>query len=407
MSPSVEDIRKDFPIFSYHESKGKRLVYLDSAASTQKPQVVIDALSDYYAHSHANIHRGVYDLSMKATQLHDKSRKVVQEFLGAAFSEEIIFLRGTTEGINLVVNSMARDVMNPQSNVVISLMEHHANFVPWQMLCKEIGCELRIIPVDASGCLDMEEAQNLIDNNTAVLSIVHVSNTLGTINPIKELIALAKQVGAYTLVDGAQAVAHFPVDVQELDCDFYVFSGHKLFAPTGIGVLYGKKALLEQMSPYQYGGDMIRFVRVAETQFNQLPYKFEAGTPDIGGAIALAKAIEYVQELGWDWILRHNKSLLTFATEQIEAVNGLRFIGTSQQKIGVISFTLEGIHPHDMGTLLNEKGIAVRTGHHCTMPLMEHLGIPGTTRASLSLYNTEEDIDQLIEGIQFAQSVFL
>ncbi len=407
MSPSVEDIRKDFPIFSYHESQEKQLVYLDSAASTQKPQVVIDALSDYYAHSHANIHRGVYDLSMKATQLHDKSREKVQEFLGAAYSEEIIFVRGTTEGINLVVNSMARDILQPHSNVVLSLMEHHANFVPWQMLCKEIGCELRVIPLNSSGSLDMEAAHKLVDKNTAFLSIVHVSNTLGTINPIKELIALAKQVGAYTLVDGAQAVAHFPVDVQELDCDFYVFSGHKLFAPTGIGILYGKKALLEQMSPYQYGGDMIRFVKIEETQFNQLPYKFEAGTPDIGGAVALAEAIRYVQHLGWDWIHAHNQRLLSYATVQLGRMEGVKLIGIAQDKIGVISFILEGIHPHDMGTLLNEKGIAVRTGHHCTMPLMEHLEIPGTTRASLSIYNTEEDIDQLIEGIQFAQSVFL
>ena len=399
MSLKAERIRRDFPVFSHHESIGKQLVYLDSAASTLKPIQVIDSLSQYYQTSHANIHRGVYDLSMKATQMHDEARSKVQRFLGAAHPEEIIFTRGTTESINLVAHSLGELILTPGANVVISLMDHHANFVTWQILCKQYDCELRIIGIDALGNLDLAQAEELIDSKTVMVSVVHVSNTLGTVNPVEQLLALAKEQGAYTLFDGAQAVGHFPVDVQKLGCDFYTFSGHKLFAPTGIGGLYGKKELLSKMPPYQYGGDMIRAVSVEETLFNDLPYKFEAGTPDIGGAIALGVAMDYVESMGWEAIQAHDQELLQYATDRLEAFPSLEIIGKPNEKVAILSFTLEGVHPHDVGTLLNEEGIAVRTGHHCTMPLMHFLGTPGTTRASLSIYNTKLDIDHLVEGL--------
>lgn len=400
MSLKGERIQRDFPVFSHHEEQGKRLVYLDSAASTLKPKQVIDTLSHYYQTSHANIHRGVYDLSMKATHMHDESRYKVQGFLGAANAEEIIFTRGTTESVNLVAQSLGDLILTPGTNVVISLMDHHANFVPWQVACKRYDCELRVIGIDTHGNLDMNQAEKLIDSQTAMVSIVHVSNTLGTVNPVEQLVSLAHTNGAYIMLDGAQAVGHFPVDVQQLGCDFYTFSGHKLFAPTGIGVLYGKKELLSKMPPYQFGGDMIKMVSVEETLFNELPYKFEAGTPDIGGAIALGAAIDYVESLGWEAIQAHDQELLQYATSRLEALSPLHIIGKSKKKVGIISFSLEGIHPHDVGTLLNEEGIAVRTGHHCTMPLMQFLGTPGTTRASLSIYNTKFDIDHLVEGLK-------
>ncbi|MEM6628931.1 MAG: SufS family cysteine desulfurase [Bacteroidota bacterium] len=406
MSPELKEIRKDFPILGQAHPSGKPLVYLDSAASSQKPRVVIEALSDYYLHSHSNIHRGVYHLSQKATALHDAARESVQHFLGAAHPEEIIFVRGATEGINLIAHSLGTRLAKSGSNIVVSLMEHHANFVPWQMLCRETGCELRVIPLSVDGELDLVQAEQLIDANTVILALVHISNSLGTLNPIEKLITQAQVKGAYTLIDGAQSVSHLPIDVQKMGCDFFVFSGHKLFAPTGIGVLYGKKEILEEIPPYQLGGDMIRSVSVERTLFNTLPYKFEAGTPDIGGAVALEKGIEYLEQIGWDWIQEHDRQLLSYATERLQSFPELSVIGQAKNKSSIFSFLFGEVHPHDMGTLLDEEGIAIRTGHHCTMPLMEYLEVPGTARASFSIYNTFEEIDRLVEGLTVVKNIF-
>ena len=406
MSPESKEIRKDFPILSQAHPSGNPLVYLDSAASTQKPRVVIEALSDYYMHSHANIHRGVYHLSQKATALHEAARETVQQFLGAAHPEEIIFVRGATEGINLVAQSLGTSLAKPGRNIVVSLMEHHANFVPWQILCQATGCELRVIPVTTSGDLDLTQAKEMIDSQTVMLALVHISNSLGTVNPIEGLIKHARSVGAYSLIDGAQSVSHLPIDVEKLGCDFFVFSGHKLFAPTGIGVLYGRKEILEQMPPYQSGGDMIRAVSIEKTLFNTLPYKFEAGTPDIAGAIALARGIEYIQNIGWDWIQAHDQQLLAYATERLQGFPELRMIGQAEKKSSICSFLFGEVHPHDLGTLLDEEGIAIRTGHHCTMPLMEFLEAPGTARASFSIYNTPEEIERLVNGLSGVKKLF-
>jgi len=403
---NIQSIRRDFPLISQQAAEGKQLAYLDNAATTQKPQQVLDVIEQYYSSQNANIHRGVHDLSQVATAEYEQSRENIRKFIHAKSIEEVIFVRGATEAINLVVSTMGRQCLRPGENVVVSHMEHHANFVPWQQLCKQTETELRVIPVTKRGELDMEKVSQLIDHRTRFLAIVHVSNTLGTVNPVGQLIEMAHQKGAYVLIDAAQSVSHIPIDVQELDCEFLVFSGHKLFGPTGIGVLYGKKALLESMEPYQLGGEMIRMVSVEETLFNRLPHKFEAGTPNIAGAIGLGAAIKYINNIGLDEIHAHIEQLLVYGTEQLGKVKGLRIIGEAEHKTSIISFLLDQIHPHDIGTIVNESGVAIRTGHHCTMPLMQYYKIPGTARASFSIYNTKDEIDQLVEALNRVKSIF-
>ncbi len=394
----VEQIRRDFPILQ-STVRGKPLVYFDNAATSQKPQVVIDALVQYYRAQNANVHRGVHYLSELATRAYEDGREVVRRFLNAASTREIIFVRGTTEGINLVAHSYGRRYLRAGDEIIITAMEHHSNIVPWQMLCEETGAKLRVIPINTAGEWIWEEAVKLFNPKTKFVAAVHVSNSLGTINPIRRLIQLAHEWHAPVLIDGAQAVPHQPVNVAELDCDFYTFSGHKVFGPTGIGVLYGKEALLEKMAPYQGGGDMIKSVTFAKTTYNDLPYRFEAGTPDIAGAVGLAKALEYVSKLGYDRIAAHEHELLQYATAALATLKPLRLIGTAREKASVVSFVLEGIHPHDVGTILDRDGIAIRTGHHCTQPVMEFFNIPATSRASFAFYNTTSEIDALVEGV--------
>ncbi|MEO1518561.1 MAG: cysteine desulfurase [Bacteroidota bacterium] len=401
----VDKIRKDFPIL-HQDMRGKALAFLDNAASSQKPQVVVDALEEYYKKYNTNIHRAVYKLSQQATDAYENSRKRVQTFLNAASDKEIIFLRGTTEAINLVAYSFGKKFVKEGDEIVVSAMEHHSNIVPWQMLCEDRGAVLRVVPINDDGELDMAAYADLLNERTKMVAMVHVSNSLGTINPVKEIIRLAHEKDIPVLLDGAQAVPHMPVDVQELDVDFFTFSGHKLFAPTGIGVLYGKQKWLEQMPPYQGGGDMIRSVTFEKTTYNDLPYKFEAGTPDIAGPIGLAAAIDYVLEIGYDAIASYEEELLAYATEVLSKVDGLRIIGTADQKASVISFDLEGVHPHDIGQFLDYDGIAVRTGHHCTQPVMDRFEVPATTRASLAFYNTKEEIDRLAESLAKIKGMF-
>jgi cysteine desulfurase/selenocysteine lyase len=397
--------RTDFPILKT-KVHGKPLVYLDNAATTQKPHMVIEAESEYYSHYNANVHRGVHSLSQRATDAYEKARVAVQHLINAASPDEIIFVRGTTEAINLVAQSYGRSHLHADDEIVLSQMEHHSNIVPWQMLCQQTGARLRIIPVNDLGELKMGAFEALLNEHTRLLAVTHVSNTLGTINPVKNIITLAHERGVPVLFDGAQAIAHLAVDVQELDCDFYAFSGHKLYGPTGIGVLYGKAALLDAMPPYQGGGDMIRSVSFDETTYNTLPYKFEAGTPNIAGVIGLGAAVDYLQAIGYEAIISHEQALLAYATPLLEAVPGLRIIGTAKEKTGILSFVLEGMHPHDIGTLLDGEGVAIRTGHHCTMPLMERLGVPATSRASFALYNTRQEMDALAMAIYNAKEVF-
>ena len=401
----VERIRKDFPILG-RTMRGRPLVFLDSAASAQKPQAVLDAITDLYSNHYANIHRGLYELSETATQLHEQARAKVQALLHAAQPREIVFTRNATEAINLVAQSFVRDQIGPGDEVLITCMEHHANIVPWQLICQEKGARLRVAPISDAGELLEDELETLIGPRTRLVAVAHVSNVLGTVNPVRRIIEVAHGRGVPVLVDGAQAVPRLAVDVQELGCDFYVFSGHKLYGPTGIGALYGRADLLEAMPPYQGGGEMISSVSFEKTTYNEIPYKFEAGTPDIAGAIGLAAAIDYVEAIDLERIAAHEQALLAYGTKLLSAIPEVRLIGTAREKTGVLSFVIEGIHPHDVGTILDGEGIAIRAGHHCAQPLMDRLGLPATARASLGLYNDLSDLDRLAEGIRKVIEVF-
>jgi cysteine desulfurase/selenocysteine lyase len=401
----AEKIRGDFPALQM-QVHGKPLVYLDNAATTQKPQVVIDALVRYYSEENSNVHRGVHFLSQVATQAYESGRTRVRQFLNATHDREIVFTRGTTESINLVAQSYGRSRLRAGDEVIISAMEHHSNIVPWQMICEEKGAILRVIPINDQGELLLEEYERLLGSRTKLVAVVQVSNVLGTINPVREIIDLAHRRGVPVLVDGAQSAPHLPVDVRALDCDFYAFSAHKLYGPTGFGILYGKAELLERMPPYQGGGDMISAVSFEKTVYNTLPHKFEAGTPHIAGAVGLAAAIEYVERIGLSQIAAYEADLLGYATELLSAIPGLRLIGTAKEKASVLSFVLDGIHAHDVGTILDLEGVAVRAGHHCAMPLMKRFGVPATARASLAFYNTRAEIDALVKAIHKAIEVF-
>lgn len=401
----VERIRKDFPILS-RSMRGKPLVFLDSAASAQKPQAVLDAIADLYSKHYANIHRGLYQLSETSTRLHEEARSKVRALLNARQSREIVFTRNATEAINLVAQSYGRTHLGAGDEILITAMEHHANIVPWQMICEEKGARLRVAPISDAGELLTDELDALIGPRTRLLAATQVSNVLGTVNPIQRIVESAHDRGVPVLVDGAQAVPRMPVDVQELGCDFYVFSGHKLYGPSGIGALYGRAELLEEMPPYQGGGEMISSVSFEKTTYNEIPYKFEAGTPDIAGAIGLTAAIDYVTAIGLDRIAAHEHALLAYGTELLSGIPGVRLIGTAREKTGVLSFVVEGAHPHDVGTVLDEEGIAIRAGHHCAQPLMDRLGLPATARASLGLYNDRSDLDRLAEGIRKVIEIF-
>ncbi|HKB87907.1 MAG TPA: cysteine desulfurase [Ignavibacteriaceae bacterium] len=395
----VMRIREDFPILKTLV-RGKPLIYLDNAATTQKPQQVIDSLSEYYSSTNSNIHRGVHTLSEKATREFEEARVKVKKFINAASEKEIIFTRGTTESINLVANSFGRSNLNEGDEILITGMEHHSNIVPWQLIASEKNAMLKAAPITDSGELILEEFEKLITERTKIISVVYLSNSLGTINPVEKIIEIAHKHGVPVLLDAAQAVSHIPVDVQKLDCDFFAFSGHKIYGPTGIGILYGKEKLLEQMPPFMGGGDMISRVTFAKTTYNELPYKFEAGTSNIADAIGLGAALDYVNSIGMDSISKYEKHLLDYTTNKLSDVEGLRIIGTAAEKSSVISFVLKNVHPHDVGTFLDFEGIAVRTGHHCTQPLMDRFSIPATSRASFALYNTIEEADVLVRGIK-------
>ncbi|HEY6465406.1 MAG TPA: cysteine desulfurase [Candidatus Acidoferrales bacterium] len=400
----VQAIRAEFPILE-RTVRGKPLVYLDNAATSQKPRFVLDAIARYYEEENANIHRGVHYLSERATADYEKVRERVRHFLNAAKSSEIIFVRGTTEGINLVAQTYGRTHVGPGDEVLITAMEHHSNIVPWQMLCAEKGAKLRVAPINDRAELVIEEFEALLGPRTKIAAFTHVSNALGSVNPVRRMTEMAHRRHIPVLVDGAQAVPHMAVDVQAIDCDFYTFSGHKVYGPTGIGALYGKEALLDAMPPYQGGGDMISSVTFERTTYNKLPYKFEAGTPDIAGVIGLGAALEYVTDVGMDAIANHEHQLLDYATRKLSVIPGLRLIGTASEKAGVLSFVLNDIHPHDIGTILDQEGIAIRTGHHCSQPVMDRFCIPATARASLALYNTRDDIDVLARGIERVREV--
>jgi cysteine desulfurase/selenocysteine lyase len=400
----VEQVRRDFPILST-TVRGKRLAFLDTAASSQRPASVIEAIVHYETHLHANVHRGVYELSQKATDAFEAARERVRVFLNARSTREVVFTRGTTESINLVAQSWGRS-LQPGDEILISWMEHHANIVPWQMACERSGAVLRVIPIDRRGELDLAVFHRLLSPKTRLVAITQVSNSLGTIVPIAEIIAAARRNGSLVLVDGAQAVAHQRIDVQALDCDFYAFSSHKLYGPTGIGVLWARESVLAGMPPWQGGGDMIRTVSFEKTTYNELPYRFEAGTPNISGAVGLAAAIDYLESLDIDKVHAHEQSLLRYTTEALRAIPGLQIIGEAADKAGVISFTLEQVHPHDLGTILDSEGVAVRAGHHCAMPVMDFFGVPATARASFGCYTNREDVDQLIGALHRALEVF-
>ncbi len=402
---NVEQIRKDFPILR-RTVNGKPLIYLDNAATAQKPQVVIDALRQYYETDNANIHRGVHELSVRATDAYEKARTKVQRFIGAGRSEEIIFVRNTTEAINLVAQAYARPKLQSGDEIVLTAMEHHSNIVPWQILCEQTGARLRVVPINDNGELLLDEYEKIVGQRPKIVAIAHVSNALGTINPVEQMITTAHHHGAVVLVDGAQAVPHMKVDVRALDCDFFAFSGHKLYGPTGIGVLYGKKDLLESMSPYQGGGDMIKAVSFEKTIYNDLPFRFEAGTPNIAGSIAFGTALDYVSKIGLDKMGAHEAALLDYATNLMSEISEVRFIGTAQRKLSVLSFVVDGVHAHDVGTILDQQGIAVRTGHHCAQPVMERFGLTATARASIGLYNTKDEIDALVAGVRKVVEVF-
>ena len=401
----VEALRQDFPILST-AVRGKPLVYLDNAATTQKPRQVIDALNDYYRRYNSNIHRGLHTLSEQATNAYEAARGKIRTFINAASDKEVIFTRGTTEGINLVAQSYGRSRLTAGDEIIVSEMEHHSNIVPWQLLREQTGAALKVVPINDAGELMMDEYAKLLSDKTRIVAVAHVSNALGTVNPVAAIAQLAREAGAVVVLDGAQAAPHEKIDVQALDCDFYAFSGHKLFGPTGVGALYGKQALLEDMPPYQGGGDMIKMVTFAKTLYNDLPYKFEAGTPYIAGVIGLGAAVDYVNETGIERIADYEQALLRYATAEVGAIAGVRLIGTAKERAGVLSFVVDGIHPHDLGTLLDHEGIAVRAGHHCAMPVMERFGIPATARASFAFYNTFEEVDKLTAAIHKAISVF-
>ncbi len=402
---TLHAIRDQFPILR-ETMRGKPLVYLDSAASSQKPRCVIDALSDFYERGYANIHRGVYKLSQDATEAYEAARVDAQRFLNARESREIVFTRGTTEAINLVAQSFGRTQLGAGDEILITEMEHHSNIVPWQILCEQTGAALQVVPIDDRGALRMDRFAALLGPRTKLVAVGHVSNALGTINPVRDIIERAHAQDTPVLLDGAQAAPHLAVDVQELDCDFYAFSGHKVYGPTGIGVLYAKASHLEAMPPYQGGGDMILSVSFEKTLYNEIPHKFEAGTPNIAGAIGLGAALRFMEGIGLDRIAAHEELLRSYATERLDEIQGLRIIGTATQKAGVISFTLEGIHPHDLGTIFDQSGVAIRAGHHCAQPVMEHFGVAATARASFGIYNTNEDVDALLDAIQHAIEVF-
>jgi len=401
----VARIRADFPILA-REVYGKPLVYLDNAATTQKPRVVIDAIRRFYEETNANIHRGLHFLSERATEQYESVRSKVRDFLGAGDDREIVFTRGTTEAINLVAASWGRWQLRPGDEIVLSAMEHHSNIVPWQLVCEATGAKIRVIPMDDSGELQLEEYEKLLGPRTKLVAITHVSNALGTVNPVEKIVAAAKAVGARVLVDGAQAVPHLPVNVQALGCDFYAFSGHKLFGPTGVGVLWGRAELLDAMPPYQGGGEMIRTVTFERSTWNHIPHKFEAGTPPIAEVIGLGAAIDYVEQVGREAISQHEHGLLARAIQGLSAVPGVRIVGTAKHKAAVVSFVLDGIHPHDVGTILDREGIAIRAGHHCAQPLMQRLGLVATARASFALYNTVEEADALVAGVAKVIEVF-
>lgn len=402
----IDRIRADFPIL-HQQISGHPLAYLDNGASTQKPRQVINVIKEYYEQDNANVHRGIHTLSQRATDRFENARKTVQKFINAESEAEIIFTSGTTEAINLVANSFVRESFKAGDEVLISAMEHHSNIVPWQMLEQSIGIKLKVIPINDKGELLYEEFEKLLSGKTKLLAITQLSNALGTITPLKKMIDAAHAVGAKVLVDGAQAIAHAEVDVQALDCDFYAFSGHKIFAPTGIGVLYGKRALLDAMPPYQGGGDMIKVVSFSGTEYNELPYKFEAGTPNIAGAIGLAAGLDYVSNIGIANIAEYEHDLLEYATEKLLEIDGLRIIGTAEHKASIISFEIDGVHASDLGTLLDHQGVAIRVGHHCAMPVMEFFGVSATTRASLAFYNNKADIDALLAGLKKAVAMLL
>ena len=398
-------IRETFPILKA-TVHGKKLAYLDNAATTQKPESVIKALDDYYRHLNSNIHRGVHALSEKATEAYEGVRDKARQFINAASNKEIIFLRGTTEGINLVAGSFGRSNVGQGDEVLITGLEHHSNIVPWQMLCNHTGSVLKVAPIDDKGEVILSEFERLIGPKTRIVAIAHVSNALGTVNPVKRMVAIAHAHGIPVLLDGAQAVPHFRIDVRDLDCDFYAFSAHKMYGPTGIGILYGKQSILEAMPPYQGGGDMIRSVTFEKTIFNDLPHKFEAGTPNIADTIGFGAAFDFLNGLDWNAVSHYEHELLTYASEVIGAIPGVRIVGTASDKAGVVSFVMDDVHPHDIGTILDREGIAVRTGHHCAQPVMQRFGIPATVRASFALYNTKEEIDELVRGISAVKKVF-
>jgi cysteine desulfurase/selenocysteine lyase len=402
----VEKVRADFPILHQHIHDGQPLIYLDNAATSQKPVQVIETLDKYYREYNSNIHRGVHALSEKATAAFEQARDKTRSFINAASNKEIIFVRGATEGINLVAQSYGRSTLVEGDEIIISEMEHHSNIVPWQLLCEQTGAVLRIIPINDDGELIMDTYEKLLGTKTKIVAVGHISNALGTVNPIKQIIESAHVHNAIVLIDGAQAAPHTTIDVQALDCDFYVFSGHKLFAPTGVGVLYGKQHLLESMPPYQGGGDMIKMVSFEKTLYSDLPCKFEAGTPNIAGVIGLGAAIDYLHTIGFDTIEQYEHSLLDYATTAARSVTGLRLIGTAKEKTSILSFIMEGIHPHDLGTILDYDGIAIRSGHHCAMPVMEHFKVPATARASFAFYNTFGEIDHLVQSLQKAKEIF-
>ena len=401
----VARVREDFPILK-RQIHGKPLVYFDNGATSQKPQAVIDSLARYYSGENANIHRGVHWLSERATADYESARAKVRAFINAPSDQEIIFVRGTTEAINLVAQSYGRSFLQAGDEIIVSAMEHHSNIVPWQLLCGQVGARLRVIPINHDGEIVMEEYQRLLNEQTKLVALTHVSNALGTIVPVKEMVALAHERKVPVLLDGAQAVPHLKVDVRDLNCDFYAFSGHKMFGPTGIGALYGRRELLEKMAPYQGGGDMISLVTFEKTHYNVLPYKFEAGTPNIAGVIGLGAAVDYLQALDWSQVMAHEHELLRYATEALAEFDPVKIIGTAKEKAGVLSFVLDHVHAHDVGTILDQEGVAVRAGHHCAMPVMQRFGVPATTRASFAFYNTLEEVDVLVKGVRRVLKVF-
>ncbi len=401
----VERIRNDFPIL-HQQIHGKPLVYLDNAATTHKPRAVIDALTHYYSTDNSNVHRGVHLLSQRATRAYEDARKKTARFINAEDPNEIIFVRGATEGINLVAHSFGRCCVEKGGEVLITAMEHHSNIVPWQILCEETGATLRVAPMNKDGELSLDEFEKLLTSKTRLVAVVQMSNSLGTINPVKEIIALAHAKNAAVLIDGAQAAPHIEIDVQALDCDFYTFSSHKMYGPMGIGAVYGKREILETMPPYQGGGDMIASVTFEETKYNSVPHIFEAGTPNVAGAIGFGAAIDYIEAVGLTAIAAHEDDLVKYTTEQLLNIPGIRIIGTAKNKAGIVSFVMEGVHPHDMGTILDREGVAIRTGHHCTQPVMEFFEVPATSRASFGMYNTRSEVDALIAAIEKVKEVF-